>query len=236
MIEGSYRPVTVTVGLAEEKPGVEGDWRFDEGEGPVAQDLSVYGRHALLRGMAWDPAGRVGSALQFDGLGGYVEVPGYRGVLGTSARTIALWVDVPIREDMDLISWGQNVPGRSWSLSIMRGGGRGQRAGAIQVTVTEGSVTGSTQLTDGQWHYVTAVLPPSALPRVQDIRLYVDGQIELASQIMDSAVHTAAGDNVRFGARAGDSRSPFHGLLDEVRIYSRTLRPEEIAELAGITE
>ena len=236
VIEGSYRPVTVTVGLAEEKPGVEGDWRFDEGEGPVAQDLSVYGRHALLRGMAWDPAGRVGSALQFDGLGGYVEVPGYRGVLGTSARTIALWVDVPIREDMDLISWGQNVPGRSWSLSIMRGGGRGQRTGAIQVSVTEGSLTGSTQLTDGQWHHVAAVLPPSASPRAQDIQLYVDGRTELASQVMDCPVHTTAGDNVRFGARAGDSRSPFHGLLDEVRIYSRTLRPEEIAELAGITE
>jgi hypothetical protein len=236
VIEGSYRPVTVTVGLAEEKPGVEGDWRFDEGEGSVARDLSVYGRHALLRGMVWDPAGQVGSALRFDGLGGHAEVLGYPGVLGTTARTVTLWVNAPIREDMDLISWGENVPGGSWDLSIMRGGGRGQRAGAVQVAVTEGSATGSTQLTDGQWHHLAAVLPPSASPRVQDIQLFVDGQIELVSQIVDSRIDTTAADNVRFGARAGDSRSPFRGLLDEVRIYSRALRAEEIAELAGVTE
>lgn len=236
VIEGSYRPVTVTVGLAEERPGVEGDWRFDEAEGSVAQDLSVYGRHALLRGVAWEPAGRAGSALRFDGLGGYLEVPGYPGVLGTAARTVALWLNAPIREDMDLTSWGANVPGESWNLSIMRGGGRGQRTGAIRVSVTEGSVTGNTQLTDGQWHHVAAVLPLSVSPHVQDIQLYVDGQIELVSQVTDRPVHTTAGENFRFGARAGDSRSPFHGLLDEVRIYSRALRPEEIAELAGITE
>ena len=219
-----------------ELPGpLEGHWAFDEAEGSVAKDASGYGNHGAVVGATWATAGKVGSALEFDGAGDYVEVLGYAGVLGTAARTVTLWVNTSAQADMDVVSWGRAMAGASCTVSIMRGGGRGKPIGPIQLAVTGGSVTGITQLTDGRWHHVAAVLDERESPRVQDIRLYVDGQIEPATLVADSPVDTLAGGNVRLGTGVSDSARPFNGLLDEVRIYRCALTPEEITELAGIT-
>ncbi|MHC4508428.1 MAG: LamG domain-containing protein [Planctomycetota bacterium] len=236
LIEASYRPVAVTVGPATEQPGLEGHWRFDESQGAVAKDLSKYGRHALLTSVSWNPSGKTGSALRFEGTGGYAEVLGYTGVLGAQARTLSLWINTSVQADMDLVSWGIDQPGALWALSIVQGGGRGQARGPIQLDAGEGWMTGQNPLTDGQWHYVAVVLGPGESARVQDVRIYIDGRLESPSRISDGPVDTLAGADVRFGMRSGDSWVPFDGLLDDVRIYSRALAPEEIAELARVTE
>ena len=236
LIEASYRPVAVTVGPADELPGLEGNWRFDEGQGSVANDLSKYGRHALLWSVSWNPSGRTGSALQFDGTGSYAQVLGYTGVLGIEARTLSLWINTSVQADMDLVSWGIDQPGAMWALSIMQGGGRGQPQGPVQLDVGGGWMAGETSLTNNQWHHIAVVLEPSESPRVQDVRIYVDGRIESPNRIFDGPVDTLAGADVRFGMRAGDSWMPFNGLLDGVRIDSRAMTPEEIADLATVTE
>jgi hypothetical protein len=236
VIEASYRPVIITVGPVQEQPGLEGDWRFDEGQGSVANDLSKYGRHALLTGASWNPSGKTGSALQLDGTGGYAEVLGYAGVLGTQARTLSLWINTSVQTDMDLISWGIDQPGALWALSIVEGGGRAQPQGPVQLDLSGGSIAGGTSLTDNQWHHIAVVLEPSESPRVQDIRIYVDGRLESPSRLFDSLIDTLTGPDVRFGMRAGPSAAdwvPFDGLLDEVGIYSRALTPEEVADMAG---
>lgn len=236
LIEASYRPVAVAIGPVEEQPGLEGHWRLDEGQGSVAKDLSKYGRHALLWSVSWSASGKAGSALQFDGTGGYAEVLGYTGVLGTQARTLSLWINTAVQTDMDLVSWGIDQPGAWWALSIMEGGGRGQPKGPVQLDVGGGWMAGGTSLTDNQWHHIGVVLGPGELPHVQDVHMYVDGRIEPASRIFDGPIDTLAGAEVRFGMRAGDMWTPFDGLLDEVRIDSRALTPEEIADLAEVIE
>jgi hypothetical protein len=235
VIEASYRPVAIMVGSAEEQPGLEGHWRFDEGQGSVARDLSKYGRHALLWSVPWNPSGVGGSALEFNGTGGFAEVLGYPGVLGTQARTVSLWLNTAANADMELLSWGIDQPGALWALSVMQGGGRGQPKGPIQLDVGGGWMAGETSLADNQWHHVVVVLGPSESPRVQDVRIYVDGRIEPVNRIFDGPIDTLAGADVRFGMRAGPTVlpdwKPFDGLLDEVCIESRALTQEEIAEL-----
>ena len=97
-------------------------------------------------------------------------------------------------------------------------------------------MVGQTTLTDGQWHHIAVVLPLHESPQLQDVQVYVDGQIESSSMFSDAPINTMEGSDVRFGKRTGDTWTPFDGLLDEVRIDSRTLIPEEIAALAGIIE
>ena len=236
IIEASYRPVTVTVGQVTEQPGLEAmeaQWSFDEGQGSVAGDRSKYGRHALLTSVTWNPSGKAGAALQFDGAGGYAQAMGYVGVLGSQARTLSLWINTSVEGDMDLVSWGADQPGALWALSIMQGGGRGQPKGALLLDVGGGQTVGRTTLTDGQWHHLVIVLSEHEASRTQDIQMYVDGQIESSSMLLDVSIDTVAGPDVRFGKRAGDTWTPFDGLLDEARIDSRALTQEEIAELAG---
>lgn len=236
VIEASYRPVAITVGPTTEKPGLEANWRFDEGQGSVAKDLSKYGRHALLRSVTWNPSGKAGSSLQFDGSGGYAEAVGYTGVLGTQARTLSLWINTSVQADMDLISWETDQPGALWVLSIVQGGSRGQPRGPLQLDVGGGWMVGQTSITDSQWHHIAVVLPIRESPRMQDVQVYVNGQIESNSMFRDVPIDSLAGPDVRFGMRAGDTWTPFNGLLDEVRIESIALTPEEIAELAGVIE
>ena len=239
VIEASYRPVTVTVNLVTEQPGLEaleGYWSFDEGQGSVANDLSKYGRHAFLTNVSWNPSRKWNVALEFDATGGYAEVVGYTSVLGTQTRTLSLWINTSVERDMDLVSWGTDQPGALWALSILQGGGRGQPRGAVQFDVGGARMVGQTTLTDGQWHHLAVVLPERESPRLQDVQIYVDGQIESSSLFSDAPIDTIAGGDVRIGMRPGDTWTPFEGLLDEVRIDSRALIPEEVAAMAGIIE
>ena len=236
VIEASYHPVAITVGSVTEQPGLEVYLRFDEGQGSVAKDLSKYGRHALLTSVSWNPSGKAGSALQFDGTGGYAEALGYKGVLGTQSRTLSLWINTSVQTDMDLVSWGTDQPGALWALSIVQGGGRGQARGPVQLDIGGGWMAAQSSVTDSEWHHVAVVLPVHESPRMQDVQFYVDGQIESNSMVFDAPVDTVAGPDVRLGMRTGNSWTPYDGLLDELRINSSALTPEEIAELAGVIE
>ena len=101
-------------------------------------------------------------------------------------------------------------------------------------------MAGETSLADNQWHHIGVVLGPSESPRVQDVRIYIDGRLEPANRIFDGPIDTLAGADVRFGMRAGPAVlpdwTPFNGLLDELRIDGRALTAEEIAELATLTQ
>ncbi len=239
VIEASYRPVAVTIDSVIEQPGLEAleaHWKCDEGQGTVAEDSSKYGRHAFLTGVSWNTSGKANGALRFDGTGGYAQAVGYTGVLGTRARTLSLWMSTSVEGDMDLVSWGMNQPDALWALSIMQGGGRGQPKGALLLDLGESSMVGQTTLTDGQWHHIAVVLPERESPRIQDIRMYVDGHVESSTTSLDVPVNTLAGSDVRFGKRTGDTWAPLEGMLDEVRIDRRAMTPEEIAELADVLQ
>ena len=137
---------------------------------------------------------------------------------------------------MDLITWGVDQPGALWALSIIRGGGRGNAKGPFQLDVGGSTLVGPTSVTDGQWHHIAVVLPERDTPRIQDVQVYLDGRIKSGTIPGDGPIDTLEGYDVRFGMRAGDEWMPFEDSLDEVRIYSRALTPEEIAELAGVLE
>jgi hypothetical protein len=156
--------------------------------------------------------------------------------MGTQARTLSLWINTSVEEDMDLIVWGVDQPGSLWALSIAKGGGRSQAKGALKLDLGGSTVAGQTNLTNGQWHHIAVMLPTHQSPQTQDVKVYVDGQIEPGTVLGNVLIDTLAGSDLRFGMRAGESWTPFEGLLDEVRIYSRDLDAEEIAELAGVLE
>ena len=50
-----------------------GYWKFDEASGLTAADSSPTGNHGTLQGSTTWVAGKINSALSFDGLTGYVE-------------------------------------------------------------------------------------------------------------------------------------------------------------------
>jgi len=69
-------------------------WAFDEGNGKTVKDLSGKNNGGDIMGnIEWEEEGKYGSALNFDGLTGYVNVPDAESLQITDAITIAVWVN-----------------------------------------------------------------------------------------------------------------------------------------------
>jgi hypothetical protein len=200
-------------------------WQFDESSGMVASD-SVGGNDGTLNGdPTWRPGdGKTGGALEFDGVGDYVEVEGYKGISGSNARTVTAWVRIePGASSLSIVRWGTlAINGGLWSNVI-------NTDGKLRAAVLGGSVVGDTVIDDGTWHHVAIVLPDKEDVRVEDIRLYVDGgqentTISFGSQTIDTGVDMDVLISLDGSV----------GLLDDVRIYNYAISEDEIVELAGV--
>ncbi len=90
-------------------------YQFNEINSTIAVD-SAGSNSGTLTNMdqlaAWMP-GKFGNALQFDGTDDYVLVTGYKGILGTSARSVSLWFKTTAGGSF--VSFGtMNVGGHNW--------------------------------------------------------------------------------------------------------------------------
>lgn len=162
--------------------------------------------------------GKFGSALEFDGVDDYVEMddPNYKGITGTDSRTCAAWIKTTCASI--ILSWGDSsVNGGRWVFRVESGG-------ALRVAVGAGAITGDTIVNDGNWHHVAATWENDGTPNAEDIKLYVDGT-EDSVTATPQVINTNSVANVRIGEWASGY---FEGLIDDVRIYSGALDPNEI--------
>jgi len=232
-------------------------WAFDENQGietraeirgfPESSD--TIGRFSSLPGGSAIPQwtkGVFGSGIAFGGQDDYVqtEFPGFG---GSSARTVACWVKVPedlkANEGYALVSWGaHNTPGDTWQVSINPDKFDGP-VGSLRCGTHEGQVVGSTDLRNGKWHHVAAVLYEGRPANVSThILLYVDGRLEPAARKSVMRINTditgPRAQKVSFGknsaVRTAENRMPkhtFRGDLDEVTLCPAALSQGEIRKL-----
>jgi hypothetical protein len=242
---------------AEEKPGFI-HWSFDEGSGNVArnigQGLGDEDAHLVFRdvrpnsnGPAWIQ-GPFGSALEFDGKGAFAEC-GYRGISGRQARSITAWVRVPkdfkTTEGYGIVGWGiPSPPGSAWQLSANPVALEGA-VGRLRIGAGSGSVVGTTDLRDGRWHHVAAVMYGGARANTAThVLIYVDGKLDPASRksLREIVTDTESpnhglwvGRNVASAASWKSNFSPggpfFRGAVDEVFVISAALSEEQIVQI-----
>jgi len=202
--------------------GLVGWWKFDEVSGATGVDSSGQGRDGTLKGkVSFDSGsveGRIGKALNIAGGDDYIEITGYKGVLGTAPRTVAAWVKTK-RDNGQILSWGRDEGGEMFIFGFIRGRGR------IGVTPKGGYFYMNDKVSDDKWHHVAAVVGEAELPNLHDdVTLYKDGQVALIHSIglLDLwPIDTPSDLDVAIG-------KGFEGAVDDVRIYDRALSEEEI--------
>lgn len=88
---------------------------------------------------------------------------------------------------------------------------------------------------DDQWHHVAAVLPNDGSPSLGKVQFYIDGVRQTNIQLTaDAAIRTVAAEDLLIGAASmspGQAAVFFRGLIDDIRIYNRTLTEMEIQEI-----
>jgi hypothetical protein len=178
-------------------------WKLDEAEGAVAYD-SIGTNHAMVMGAPvwWPEGGRVDGALELTG----------------TTFIMASFVLNPADGPFSVLAWVKGgQPGQG--IITQQGG-----VDWLHVDAAEGNLTtelsrslcSQTVITDGDWHRVGVTWDGSAC------LLYVDDVLE-AESTEDGLASSAGG--IVIGCRKTIAGTFFTGLIDDVRIYNRAVRP-----------
>jgi hypothetical protein len=195
-------------------------WELDQIEGDIAQDSTVGDNDADVFGdPTWQPdGGKVGGALQFDGVDDYLSTPFILNPSGVSFSATA-WIKggtsgQVIISQADVEGQSATESGSAW-LGISPSDGK-LMTGLMSIffgTLESGSV-----VTNGQWHHVGLVYDSTAMKR----HLYVDGAEVAVDDGVIAGVQSTAGLYIGVGQTL-DAGSFFSGLIDDVRIYNRAI-------------
>ncbi len=152
-----------------------GYWKFNEGSGSVAGDSSGLGNDGTIHGASWVSGSPDGStALSFDGVNDYVEVPDSSSLDITDAITIEAW----IKRDVGGTGYGRIVSKENDAQSNDIGYFlQLSSTGTVRLGFANGSSTyisaiGSTVVSTGVWHHIAGVYDGN------EIRVYLDGQLD----------------------------------------------------------
>jgi hypothetical protein len=213
--------LSVTQPAMATDPNLVGWWRFNEGSGNRAIDSSGNNLHGeLVDGPVW-VEGIQGTALEFSG-GSHVAVYGYDGILGTQSRTSAAWINVT-KTSASIICWGPSGSGTKW---IMR---THNNPATLRLECGRGNTYGTTDLVDGEWHHVAAVLEDDGSPDVSEVKLYVDGDLDpIMPGGTSNQMDTSSGGEFRIAYDLNNTGRNFDGMMDDVRIYDRALSTDDI--------
>jgi hypothetical protein len=156
----------------------------------------------------------------------FVRVDGYKGILGGGSRTVCAWIKTTATGPANIVYYGAPSSARDneWRLFA-----KGDLDGKLCLSTGGGYVVGTSNVCDGAWHHVAAVLANDGTPDIAEVRLYVDGVEDAVTLSKSAVVDTAAGSDVLIGS---NGVYWFDGAIDEVRIYDRALSIVEIAEMA----
>ncbi len=220
----------VAIGTAPDPNLLALHYKFDEESGIFATDSSGSARNGDLAGYFGDDSqwveGIDGNALAFDGTTNSVSIVDYKGPVGTTARTVALWINTTDTQ-APMAAWGTNLTGEKWVFRVQQDNGV---TGAIRAEVSGGYHVGDTDIR-GDWHHVAVVLEEGGDNVVQTM-LYVDGQLEGTSASQSQLMSTIEGLDVQLGTDLKTNPTFFDGLMDDVRIYERALSAEEIGAMS----
>jgi hypothetical protein len=216
--------------------GLTGYWRFDDGAGKLARDLSGNSNDCVLNRVrnpeVWT-AGTLGGALDLGETGGWISCAqtARSGPLGDV--TVAAWL-----KPGQFREYGQAA------VSLARAGdGRleyllGVRGRAVLMRSEAWNIALEHPLPQGLHHWVHVAFTHAADGTT---RLYVDG-VEVGEARSAPAAAGEGGPEPRI--RLGFSRDPvtnrsrqtFRGGLDELAVYDRVLAGDDIGALASGTQ
>jgi hypothetical protein len=238
----SMAQVTLTI----VPPGLLAHFNFEEGAGMTTTDVSgneLVGNFNTIGGTGpvWNTTdvppllAGTSAAVEFDGIGDRIIVTGYKvpELSGTTSRTLMAWVksrgaSPNGAEDMGLLAFGQDQLGDKWIFRTEND--NGPTPGGLRVEVNGGYIVSTTNIVDATWHHVAMTFEDDGTPDVEDILLYVDGQLETPSVSLSQEIHTDTANGIDLTIGDDHSGRKWDGWIDDVRIYNYALTQVEIEE------
>jgi len=200
--------------------GVVGAWHFDEGSGNIAHDTSGEGNDGTIYGANWTD-GKFGKALSFDGADDYVDCGNDESLNITDEITIVAWVRVEALIDniQMIIDKTKGANDRAYGIRIQPN----NKIAFFIANESDAAITVEGLVPDlGEWYFVAGTYDGISA------KLYINGA--LFNERPFSGNIQICSNNVGIGARSG-GEFPFNGIIDEARIYNRSLSEGGISNL-----
>lgn len=230
-----------TVGVASTyflwpSPDIVAHYALAEGKGTQVMDSSAGANHGTLQGGAtWSAGPKPGtSALNLDGMSGYVKVDGdlNRWLGGTAS--LAVWIKTTqpggpddwkspmvtgsiargVLDDND-INWGVLMLNGRCGISV------GNSKGG-------GTVLTARPINDGLWHHLVLTRNEAT----GQLQAFVDGSLSAKGEAKTGVKTTPFFMIGRCDNPAQGTTHFLQGSISDLRIYNRVLRPEEIESLS----
>ena len=231
----AHRAIEWAAGAAS-LPGPIAHWRLDDGGGSVAVD-SVGGHDAALDETDWT-SGRIAGGLEFDESDSVADAGSDSELDDTFAGggTITAWIEPS--------GWGGGGYGRIADKADSDSGNR--NGWAFSVRASNESLTFRHGYSGhiGAWHTPSGSIALDAWQHVavvydngseaNDPQLYIDGVLQPLTEthVASGSPSSDAASDFAIGNYALDTSRHFEGVLDDVRVYDRSLFPGEVAALA----
>ncbi len=210
--------------LSVEPGSTAGLWHFNEGSGATAADATTNGNTGTVSGAAWT-VGKFGSALVFNGVDDYVEMPDSPSLDITGAVTIEAWVRFEtIQSDWRVVAGKVNTTLNTSNYHLSKSADHRFDFGFNSTSDAGGWHGYSSKLTvaAGQWYYVAATYSDAS----NEVRIYIDGSRDTLYACPYSMITNDL--PLRIG-RNNNGQEVLNATIDEVRITNRTLTQQEIA-------
>ena len=228
-------------GAAYAQGGLVLYFSFDDVEGDEVRDGSGNQNNGTMLGGAKIVDGRVGKAIEIDGVDGRVEVPDSDSLdIGMNSLTIECWLNT---DSTDRHTYSRIVSKGNFSWTpgyILQLYSQGQPAISIsdQYKVAFYAAAAGAEVNDGEWHHIAGVVDREN----NEVRLYIDGEnqdieIPLAGIDADPADigDISNSNNLAFGSDDREPKELVEGLYDELCIWNRALTDVEIQQSANGT-
>ena len=186
---------------------------FEEGSGGTTADSSGTGNNGSVQGATWT-TGKYGGALSFDGVNDFVQV--------------ADAASLDITRDITLEVWAKPHSLGNWKALLMKEAPPGDYSYAMYATNSvglpggyagPGNLPAPTPLANNAWSHIAFTNDATAS------KLYVNGNLVASGPPQTMPVSAGA---LKIGGDAIWPGEFFDGLIDEVRVYNKSLTPAQI--------
>jgi hypothetical protein len=206
--------------------GLVGHWTFDGDLNTQVTDRSGNGNDGYIVGSATSSMvsiGKIGQALEFDGVDDEISLENQEVFDPSSAITISVWARRTSTDRDFLVSHGGAVSAATTNYFFEI-----QDDDTVRLVLSNGDTSADIISTatylDREWHLFTGTWDGTT------IRGYVDG-VQFSDTQAFAGPLNSQDDELVFGNRSDFGSIPFGGSLDDVRIYDRALSDEEVTRL-----
>jgi hypothetical protein len=181
-------------------------------------------------------SGKIGQAISFDGIDDVVTATRMSVTEGASRLTWSFWGKTKnFVNNRSFIAKDTYASSGSWRIDVASNcSGTQQLLVYVPVSSGDNTTYGCADIpspTLNTWHHYVAVFDGTKTGNAARLRIWVDGVEDISLDYGGTIPATTAvsANNVTFGNDSGSTR--LTGEIDDVRIYTRALSPNEITKL-----